>query len=404
MKQLDLPPDQSIRDKVAVLERALFLPNRRRKATWRYWGGVRSADGSEHPYATGWHYPKDRATIIPEDYPLPEEIPSLEGDFLYLGHYPAGFGHFLLESTARLWHLRMQDKAFTGALMLKPRKLDEKIVERQLQEFAELCGLELPPLIWPDGPVRLSRLTVPQQGSGALDLMLGAPEYRDMIVGRFAADVPAQGAKKIYISRSGLDSAHGSLIEEDKLERLLVAEGFEIYHPQDHSFRDQIGQYKAADVIVGVDGSAFHAVSLVSWFSEKTVAIIKRRPAIEAEWQARQLSQYGATRVGVVACDETAWSPAGVRRAALSMFGTLPFAAAGRALHDLGAIAHPEAWQDTPEAERETQIRAIGAQLGCDMCEVRTSGTSLDHLPPRQKPDEIRLIGVAERMALSEAR
>lgn len=397
MKQLDLPPDRSIRDRVVVLENALFLPNRRRKATWRYWGGIQSADGTEHPYATGWHYPRDRANVIPEDYPLPEEVPTLEGDFLYLGHYPSGFGHFLLESTARLWHLRENGTAYTAALMLKPRKLAPDTVERQLRSFAELCGLKLPPMIWPDKPVRLLRLTVPQQGCGALELMLGAPEYRDMIVGHFAADVPAKGAKKIYISRSALDSTHGSLIEEDKLEALLKDEGFEIYHPQDHSFRDQIAQYKAAEVIVGLDGSAFHALALVGWSSDKTVAIIQRRPAAEATLQARQLEAFGVTRVGVVAGHETAWSPAGTRRAALSMFGTLSFAETGRALHELGAISRPEAWRDTPRADLEERVRTIGHWLERDMYEVRSSATSLEDMPLRLHSDRISLIPETER-------
>lgn len=382
-----LDPDQSIRDRFEVLSDAILVPASRNRS-WAVEAGLFDKEGHPHPLSQGWHYEGNPATKFPA---LPATISgTCSGRFLFLGHYTPHFGHFLLETTARLWHLHQCPADYDGAVLLHQPQEDRGRIERDLGRFMALCGWEMPPLLWADIPVRLEQVVVPMQGSGALQLMQASPEYRDMIHSRFARDIAPRGADKIYLSRTAFDHRHGSLIEEAKLERLLAGEGFHIYHPQEHGLEEQVAQYKAARVIAGVDGSAFHLLALVVRPHQKVV-IFQRRPAPEVQMQAEQLRRYGAGEVRVLAAAPTAWSPAGVRRSALSVFGVTAFPAAGQALSKMGVISRPELWTDTPQDELRKHIRRIGRSLGADMYEVRKPGESLAHLPLRSDRSRIRL-------------
>ncbi|MFV0293530.1 MAG: glycosyltransferase family 61 protein, partial [Paracoccus sp. (in: a-proteobacteria)] len=372
----------------------IFIPATN-KRNWKLNGGVLDSDGSQPVSASCWHYPNAPAAEPREIAGTPyQDLPDPR-TAVFLGHYSPMFGHFILESTARLWWLMGPDAKADVSLMLVAQGTDTTIVEAKMREFAALCDIDLPLFAWPERPVAFRKLITPPQGSGALNLMLAAPEYRQMIVGRFAGSVPPQGSPKVYISRSRLPGRHGTLIEEARLEELLSAEGYEIYHPQQHSFQEQIARYKAADTILGLDSSAFHAVALVAASSRKKIGIIQRRTAPEAYLQAEQLRKFDAASVVVVPCEETAWSPAGVRRAALSMFGTLNFQLAGQILKDSGFIADSGPWAATHPTEKLKAVRQVGTLLGADMIEVVRGQRNLSEYPIRAVPGEVSLIRLA---------
>lgn len=387
-EKLVLHPDRSIADQVLRLADAVLVPARRQRTPWVVEAGLFDQAGQPVSLAQGWHSATNRATRFP---PFPAQVSERrDGRYLFLGHYHPQFGHFLLETTARLWHLHHAPDSYDGAIVLHQPGADLARIKDMLGRFMALCGWKMPPLLKADGPLRLGQVVVPVQGCGALTLMAATPEYRAMIHDRFAADIAPKGHRKIYISRTGLDHPHGSLIEEDRLEQLLRAEGFVPYHPQHHSMEDQIAQYKAAEVIAGVDGSAFHLVALVVRAHQRVV-MFQRRPAPEVFLQAGQLTRFGAGQVAVINARPMGWSPAGVRRSALSVFGVADFPQAGRQLADLGLIADPGPWTETPREELRSRLRAIGARLGADMYEVQRPGESLADLPLRSHPRRIRL-------------
>ena len=98
----------------------------------------------------------------------------------------------------------------------------------------------------PDLRARVERLLVPPQGFGMFQMIEGAPEFRDFIRARAGKGITPKGAARIYISRSALPIQRGSVLGETVLEERLIAEGYEVFHPQKHSFEDQIAAYRAA--------------------------------------------------------------------------------------------------------------------------------------------------------------
>jgi capsular polysaccharide biosynthesis protein len=95
------------------------------------------------------------------------------------------------------------------------------------------------------------------------------------------ANCPAQGPEKVYISRSRLKHPHQRVDQEERIEKLMKASGYTIFHPQRHSIMVQARVYRAAKVIVGGDGSAFHLVPFATE-PETGIALIQRRNRPEA--------------------------------------------------------------------------------------------------------------------------
>ncbi|MEJ2002425.1 MAG: glycosyltransferase family 61 protein [Maritimibacter sp.] len=387
-ERLELPLSESIADRVVTLQDAVLVPAKRSRS-WRINAGLYRSDGTPEPLAQGWHYPSNAATKFPEFPASP--FPERPGRFLFLGHYLPQFGHFLLETTARLWHLHHSPDAYDGLVLLHGPRVDREKMTGDIQRFMHLCGWEMPPLLDLREPTRLAEVVVPMQACGALDLMIAAPEYRTMIHERFARDVSPEGPEKIYISRTGFLDSHGSLVEEEKLERLLQAEGYVPFHPQDHSIEVQVATYKAAKEIAAVDGSPLHLLAMVLRPHQRVV-IFQRRPAPEVFLQAHQLEIFSdGAFVKIVKAREKGWSPAGIRRAALSVFGMLDFPEAAETLMQDGFISSAEAWTETDRDVQREQLRAIGKALGADMYEVASPRENLSELPLRSHPGRIRL-------------
>ncbi|SDE70754.1 Protein of unknown function [Paracoccus isoporae] len=393
VRRFDLDPECSIADRVEIVDDAVMVPAVKPRS-WVVEAGIFRSDLTPVELAQGWHYTRNAATEFP---PVPGgPFETLPGQYFYAGHYIGQFGHFLLETMARFWHLARFPAAYDGMALLIQPNADRDAVTARLKAFLDLCDLPMPPLVMPREPVRLERLTIPMQGAGGLELMYGAPEYREMFQSRFAKKIAPAGAKRIYISRTGFDSRHGSLVEEARLEALLSEAGYLPFHPQDHSLEDQIAQFKAAEVIAGVDGSAFHLAALVTNPSQRIV-MFQRRPAPEVFIQAEQLRRFGAGEVTVISAEPGGWSPAGVRRSALSVFGVLDFEAAGKRLHEMGLIADPGAWRNSPHLAFRDRLKEIGAELGADMYEVVRPNQSLSGKKRRQRRRHVSLFSLARQ-------
>ena len=63
---------------------------------------------------------------------------------------------------------------------------------------------------------------------------------------------------------------------ETVLEKHLEAEGYEIFHPQEHSLEVQIARYRAAKKVIAAEGSSLHLYAFAGG-PETEVAMILRR-------------------------------------------------------------------------------------------------------------------------------
>lgn len=216
-----------------------------------------------------------RFTARPE---LPDRAQAgrLEGTYLFGGLGRHHFGHFLLESTARLWAMDGRAERFDGLVMLPFAQTDfGSVLRRRLLAFFEMMGVDMP-LHLVKTPMIADRLLIPAQGFGHLQWATGSEDFRAYVRSRIAQHCPAQGPEKIYISRSRLKHAHQQVDQEDRIEAAMSEAGYTIFHPQRHSIAAQVRVYRAARVIVGGDGSAFHLVPFAVQ-PKARIGLIQRR-------------------------------------------------------------------------------------------------------------------------------
>jgi len=314
--------------------------------------GVLDAEHRLIAESTTWR--DGRAFSLPPREISAEEITREGGNVMFGGLMFGHFGHFLVETTARLWaYERLQDKIDKIVFVPKvQRRIDH--VQNVYTPFMRLLGIETPIQNIPE-PVQYDHVFVPQQGFGMFGMIEGLPEYRNFMRARMGQKIRDDGAKKLYVSRSALPMQRGGLLGEELIEEYLSAEGYEIFHPQKHDFETQLAAYKSADFIVSPDGSPLHMAALVVKPTTK-IAVLARRPAVAAQFelQFKAFCDIETVTIDAVKCH---WIPENNARPSRLSYGELDLAEVYTQLKDGGLITGNTVWQDMTDTRR-TEIMA----------------------------------------------
>ena len=302
--------------------------------------GVLDSNGEFCPYSATWRGRKQMMTApdMPKDKPK-----ELSGRHLFAGQLWAHFGHFIAESTSRLWALDSIKKNIDSILFIPKRPGRTLEVKGYQREFFDLLGIDIPIHVI-DEPTRVEKLMVPGQGFGLGEIAGGTLEFRRFFSNNFATDVKPGNPENLYLSRSGLGGLEGGIVLEDHLEQNLVAQGYQIYHPQDHSLTDQIARYRGARKIIGLDGSAFHLFAFVGQPDQKVAVILRRNSNVfhNLRNHIESFSGISPTVLNLVQAD---WIPSHKNRPGRLSFGQLDFDALGQNLWDAGFIDGLEKWE-----------------------------------------------------------
>ncbi|NAZ35580.1 DUF563 domain-containing protein [Rubellimicrobium sp. CFH 75288] len=344
---------------IAVVEDALVVPPAKglgNQSVQR--SGVLRPDGSLVPESVTWRG-SAQVTVRP---PMPAgPVETLGGSWLFLGPLFGHFGHFLVESIARLWALDRLRGAIEGALFVPKFQNRPEHVMATYRPFLEALGLDVPVRNLEE-PARVERLHVPPQGFGMFQMIEGSPEFRAYMRAHAGRGIAPQGHPKIYISRSALPVQRGSILAETVLEEHLKAEGYVPFHPQKHGFADQIAAYKAATHVVGVDCSPFHLLALVGHRGQN-VGIIARRDGDLDRCFARQIHAFQGAEVAAINHLRRNWIEDHAHRPSRTSWGEVDFPALGATLRECGLIAGGD-WPAIPDEAIRHQIDRIGAAQG----------------------------------------
>ncbi|NNK67166.1 MAG: glycosyltransferase family 61 protein [Rhodobacteraceae bacterium] len=374
-------PHLSLAEEIQTLSRPV-LTRGPAVRSWFVDAAVYDHTGELVEAANCWHTSTNSAFRNP---PMVGPSPThIAGRWFYGGILYEHFGHILTETLSRLWALDLVEPV--DGILFFPLLPDEPC--DVFQDALALLGIDLP---WRKiiGNVTVDELVVPPQGMGTGDLMGGSPEFRDFVDRRIAPQVTTGLPDRLYISRSRTRAERGSFLGERRLEGLLEAEGYTVFHPQEHSLSEQVDHYAAANSIVGPDGSPFHLVAYAGRAPQQ-VAILKRRPGREWALLAEHLGVFGFETVSTVE-GQGGWSPGGIRRAGLSVTGEISFASMHSTLLEGGFIDQEIPWTDLTDAERREDLERIGEVLDADLYEVKGPAQSLAHLPRRGAQDGYRL-------------
>lgn len=311
-------------------------------------------------------------TIEPEAEPEPDSLGRMHGRWLFGGMLYQHFGHFLVESTSRLWALDHVKEPIDGVVYF-PRKALKwpKRYVHSIQQWFDAFGPDIPRVVAPIKSMRVDALVIAPQGFGLGAMAAGLPEYRDFVRRRLHADQAAEGAEKIYISRDELFFKRGRYLGEARIGRLLEAEGYRIYHPQRHSLAEQVAQYKAAKVIVSSDASALHLAGFFA-ASDTRVAIIRRRDRPTYKVFETQFTHFTGRRPDVVSVfrDGIYVPDDGGTTQMSEVYTLLDHAALGRSLFDLGYIHDPSPWHEQAQEDIEAELAALAESFGVPMVQL----------------------------------
>jgi hypothetical protein len=316
--------------------------------------GVLDPDGAMVAQSISWTTSTSRVNQAPQ---RPASATHLPGRYIFGGILYGHFGHFIVESLARLW---AQDavKGTVDGMIFTPKLLPfhEKAVQQQ-QHLAELLGLRMP-LILAREPLQVDELHVPAQGFGMNDLIEGSAAFRAFINTHAGAAIAPDGPEKLYISRSALPRDRGSILGEYKLEAYLRDEGYDIFHPQRFRAAEQIARYKAARLVVGVDCSPFHLLGYVG-DAGQNVAVILRRSMEVARTLRRQLSAFKGMTVCDIDCLLDDWMPLPGSRPSRTSWGEIDFPVLHARLLASGHIRNRTPWPPLTLEERTAELQRL---------------------------------------------
>ena len=337
------------------LPQALVVPERDGDA--KLASGVLLADGRWCKLSKAW-IRAGKAMPAPTLGP-DEPVRDLPGRHLFAGHFRRHFGHFLVESTARLWALD-HVPGIESILYLPYRGDTDRGIDTH-DDFFRLLGIDIPLRAYP-GVCRVEDLVVPELGFGWGERYAGSPAYRAFIQGRLA-HVAAEGPERLYVSRARLRAERGGVLGEPVIEAAMARAGFEVFYPERHPLAEQIARYKAARQIVGLDGSALHLAAFVVRPDTQVTMILRRTRANIADYRLQFQSFAGITPAEIDAI-RTDWISGNADRADFQSVGELDFALLFARLRSLGHLP-ADLNPDIPgQPEITAMLEAVAARRG----------------------------------------
>lgn len=190
----------------------------------------------------------------------------LSGKYIFAGYLFPHFGHFLLESLSNLWFI----KQHPDLPLLWVGVHNQPDLTEMNQRFLDLYGIQNPIHIVTEETL-VDELVVPEPGY-VIHTRYSDAQKKALQVVEGSTPVPG---KRIWLSRSKLEE--GRITNEAALETILERAGWLIYHPQEHPLQDQLDMIRDAEVISGIEGSAFHLLMLVANFQGKIKLVARRR-------------------------------------------------------------------------------------------------------------------------------
>jgi hypothetical protein len=175
------------------------------------------------------------------------------------------FGHLTTEIVGMLYPLLLEEELLNDAIPV----LIGSIPWRKSSKFhSSLSKILKPTVIQPEMPsLAIGKLWIPMptlylrhsfSGKHREALRRVLPLLFNYEVGRIETLPKVCETKKIYLSRANLPGHQRRIINEERLQELLIGSGWDIVHPQQLPVMAQIEILSEARIVAGCLGSAFH--------------------------------------------------------------------------------------------------------------------------------------------------
>lgn len=214
-------------------------------------------------------YPEDEF-VVPDDPDIRDET------VIYGGYLFEHWGHFLVESTCRLWYVLQNERDKTPVVFAVSRK-----PSKVFTDFFELLGVS-DRIVFIDRPTRFAKVLVPepsfvfcrQDGISPLFLM-----PFDRIIER----VEAGGYDKVYLSKSKWTGLDFQCFGEEKLERAFRANGYRVVYPERMTLKEQVAVLKGASEIASPAGTLAHNILFASSCRTRLIVLNRTSSALPVQ-------------------------------------------------------------------------------------------------------------------------
>lgn len=326
--------------------------------------GLFDTHGAFMPEGHCWRYSHIPITLEPEMPPSDEAPERLSGRWLFGGLFYGHFGHFLCESTSRLWALEELGPIDGIVFYPKNQMTHERRHYRHFLPFFAAMGLDEAQvkIRVPQKPVVIEELATPEPAFGIGDMIEARPNYRTYMQGTLGHGIAGNGTKDLYISRSQLPSKRGSVLTEGLIEQKMAKAGYSIFHPQNHDITEQIATYKSAQRIVSLDASALHMAAMVVGPDTK-VAIVNRGPSNNIEDYVAQFTRWQGRAPTRVEAVSGFYFPEGRRVVKRETHAVLDFPKVCAALVRDGFLPKGTRWANPSKIKLSQAVDAMSARV-----------------------------------------
>lgn len=317
---------------------------------WRFrgWkGGVYDGERTICPASLGRRdFSFVSTPFAPDEIDL-DTAEHISGEAVYAGLAFKHFGHFMLESTSRLWWPILE--GFRGPIVFQNTHGRERL-PAFARRFLELSGLS-GDVIVADRALRFDRVVVPHSAftirTGAHRCFqapfLAAGEAAARHV-RPVAGPTGDDAAGAYLSRTRY-KYRGSL-GEPRVEKAFARNGFDIFHMEELPLEQQILVMRRYQTIAGIAGSAFHTM-LCAAQTKNAIYLARDYDINENFFIIDEMMGNTATYLynGAAAEGERARTDRAAIAEAYHSDATLDVAKLFALLEDSGALASPWRWR-----------------------------------------------------------
>lgn len=242
---------------VEVVEYGVLIPAvGRQPGELTYRGGLLDRDGASVEVVHLRRKGKTRMTRLDESA-ASEANHVVDEEVVYLGWLFNHFGHFLLESLARMWFLREVNPSTPVVFHAVSECPPQGIFKRILSAF----NLVPDRILILDKPTRLRRLLIPEplyEIGYFVHEWMPSPFQESVL--RTIGEVTDFSEQPVYLSRRLLPTGRRKLVGERELEEVLRKHGILIAYPETMTFEDQLQLFNRHTDIITSTGSAAHGV------------------------------------------------------------------------------------------------------------------------------------------------
>lgn len=244
-----------------------------------------------------------------------QALPEKQSDkpYFFIGDIYAHFGHFLLESTARLWPLLYLRPAFAGKYLYCGKKASPTLLEKPfIKDVFGSFGLGAGDFVTYRAPCRLKNVFVATPAfeirSQAYPVFRQTMQYIGNALAGDLCKISNSNPTPLYLSKSKLVKGVSRISNEIAIEECLREKGVDIWHPETVGLADQIREISSRKYILGFVGSALH--TLLFCPGDKMISGIVGGDKINANYLiidklCRNVSRYEVGKdVGLCVADE----------------------------------------------------------------------------------------------------